>query len=78
MVCKNEVQNVYVTDKDRLTRFGFYYLETLFSAHDVRIIVVKDTTDTTLSELQQMELVEDLVSLIDSEPFLVEELKKRL
>ena len=54
MVCKNEVRNVYVTDKDRLTRFGFYYLETLFSAYDVKIIIVEDKTPL---ELKQRELV---------------------
>ena len=42
MVMKNEVRNVYVTYKDRLTRFGFHYLETVFLAHGVNIIVVKD------------------------------------
>lgn len=28
--------------KDRLTRFGYYYLETMFLAHNVNIIMVKD------------------------------------
>ena len=42
MVLRNEVRNVYVTYKDRLTRFGFRYLETMFSAHGVKIIVVRD------------------------------------
>ena len=63
MVCNNEVRNVYVTYKDRLTRFGFYYLETIFLAHDVRIIVVKDST---LNKSTQEELVDDMMSLIAS------------
>ena len=29
MVCQGKVRNVYVTFKDRLTRFGFRYLETV-------------------------------------------------
>ena len=63
MVCNNEVRNVYVTYKDRLTRFGFYYLETIFLAHDVKIIVVKDST---LNKSTQEELVDDMMSLIAS------------
>ena len=74
MVCNNEVRNVYVTYKDRLTRFGFYYLETIFLAHDVKIIVVKDST---LNKLTQEELVEDMISLIE-ENMKLEELENYL
>ena len=74
MVCNNEVRNVYVTYKDRLTRFGFYYLETIFLAHDVKIIVVKDST---LNKLTQEELVEDMISLIE-ENMKLEELEDYL
>ena len=42
MVCRGEVRNVYVTYKDRLTRLGFRYLETVFSAHGTAIIAVRD------------------------------------
>lgn len=63
MVCNNEVRNVYVTYKDRLTRFGFRYLETMFLAHNVNIIVLKDKgADKNVQE----ELVEDMMSLIAS------------
>lgn len=61
MICTNEVRNVYVTYKDRLTRFGFHYLETICLAHESNIIVIKDK----LSEKSiQEELVEDMMSLI--------------
>lgn len=63
MVANNEVKNVYVTYKDRLTRFGYHYLETMFLAHNVNIIVVKDeNADKSVQE----ELVEDMMSLIAS------------
>ena len=42
MVENNEVNRVFVTCRDRLTRFGFYYLESMFKAHGVEIVVVKD------------------------------------
>ena len=63
MVCRGEVRNVYVTYKDRLTRFGYRYLETIFELHGVSIIVVKD------SEVEKQvyeELVEDMLSLLTS------------
>lgn len=63
MVCNNEVRNVYVTYRDRLTRFGFRYLETMFLAHGVNIIIVKDTD---AEKNVQEELVEDIMSLMTS------------
>ena len=30
----DEVNRVFVTYRDRLTRFGFHYLETMFNAKD--------------------------------------------
>lgn len=63
MVCNGKVQNVYVTYKDRLTRFGFHYLETMFLAHGTSIIVVKDKEE---ERSVQEELVEDMMSLIAS------------
>ena len=63
MVCNDEVRNVYVTYKDRLTRFGYHYLETMFLPHNVNIIVVKDSH---AEKSVQEELVEDMMSLIAS------------
>ena len=63
MVANNEVRNVYVTYKDRLTRFGYHYLETMFLSHNVNIIVVKDEN---ANKSVQEELVEDMMSLIAS------------
>lgn len=63
MVCNNEVRNVYVTYEDRLTRFGFNYLSTMFEAHGVHIIVVKDEK---ANKSVQEEIVEDKMSLIAS------------
>ena len=63
MVCNDEIRNVYITYKDRLTRFGYNYLETMFLEHNVNIIVVKDeNADKSVQE----ELVEDMMSLIAS------------
>ena len=63
MVMDGEVNNVYVTYKDRLTRFGFHYLDAAFKAVGVEIIVVKDDNE---EKSVQEELVEDMMSLIAS------------
>lgn len=63
MVENNEVNRVFVTYRDRLTRFGFHYLESMFKAHGVEIIVVKDKDK---EKSVQEELVEDMMALIAS------------
>ncbi len=50
-----------VTYRDRLTRFGFHYLESMFKAHGVEIVVVKDKDK---EKSVQEELVEDMMALI--------------
>ena len=63
MISNQEVRNVYITYKDRLTRFGFNYLETMFNACGTSIIVLQDeSNEKTVHD----ELVEDMMSLIAS------------
>lgn len=45
MVMADEVNRVFVTCRDRLARFGFHYLETVFNAKGVEIVVVKQWAD---------------------------------
>jgi len=63
MVCQGKVRRVFVTYKDRLTRFGFHYLESVFQEHGVSIVVMKDTNE---EKTVQEELVEDMMALIAS------------
>lgn len=42
MVENNKVNRVFITYRDKLTKVGFHYLETMFKLHDVEIVVVKD------------------------------------
>ena len=63
MVMNDEVNRVFVTYRDRLTRFGFHYLETVFNAKSVEIVVVKQSTEETSVE---KELMNDMMSLIAS------------
>lgn len=41
MVMNNEVNRVFITDRDKLAQEGFHYLETVFNTKGVEIIEVK-------------------------------------
>lgn len=60
MVLQDKVDRIFVTYRDRLTRFGFNYLEKVCSYHNVKIIVVKDASE---EESIQKELTEDMMYL---------------
>lgn len=62
MVEKREVGAVIVAFKDRLTRFGFKYLERYFASHGVRIEVVNGEEPKDAYQ----ELIEDLIALVSS------------
>lgn len=57
-----EYGRILVTYEDRLTRFGFSYLERLFDHHGVTITVVEHETDKSAEQ----ELVGDLIKLVAS------------
>ena len=61
MISNHEVRNVYITYKDRLTRFGFNYLETMFNACGTSIIVLQDESN---KKTVHDEFVEDMISII--------------
>ena len=63
MVMNNEINRVFVTYRDRLTRFGFNYLKTMFNAKGVQIVIVKQQTEKMSVEA---ELMNDMMSLIAS------------
>lgn len=63
MVLTDKVNNIYITYKDRLTRFGYNYIETICKAKGVSIVVLQNDINTrTVHE----ELLEDMMSLITS------------
>ena len=63
MVMNDEVDRIFILYKDRLTRFGFNYLEQICNKYGTKIIVI-------LEEIQeksiQEELAEDIISIIHS------------
>ncbi|HDM88951.1 MAG TPA: IS607 family transposase [Candidatus Bathyarchaeota archaeon] len=61
-VVNGKVDVVVVSYKDRLTRFGFKYLEEFFNSHGVRIEVIFGEEPKDL----QPELIEDLIAIVSS------------
>ena len=53
---------ILITYEDRLTRFGFSYLERYFDCYGVTITIIDDETDKSAQE----ELVDDLITLVAS------------
>lgn len=63
LVMADKVNAIYITYRDRLTRFGFNYLKTIFSMKGVEIVVINDVNN---DKNCQEELVEDMMALIAS------------
>ena len=59
-VIERKIDKVYISYKDRLTRFGFDYFSNIFSLFGTKIEVV----NLTKEEDFQHELTEDLISII--------------
>jgi len=62
LVESGEVGKVITTHRDRLTRFGFKYLEQYFNSHGVEVEVIFDDEEKT----PEKELVEDLLAIVTS------------
>ena len=57
--CGN-VETIYITHKDRLTRFGFGYIEFICKLYQTNIVVLDDSENKTFED----ELTQDLISII--------------
>lgn len=61
-VISGKINKIYISFKDRLTRFGFDYFKNLFAKYDTQIIVLDELEES--SKTFQDELTEDLISII--------------
>ena len=59
---RTDYKYLIVENKDRLSRFGFYYIEKYLQSKGVEVIVVNQSTDISNED----ELMNDLVSVITS------------
>lgn len=60
MVLENKVNKIFISYKDRLSRFGFKYFENMFKKFNTEIIIL----NLTKEEDFQDELVNDFISII--------------
>jgi predicted site-specific integrase-resolvase len=60
MVTDYKVNKIFLTYKDRLSRFGFGYLENLFKKYNTEIIILNEDHNGTFEE----EMSQDLISII--------------
>ena len=63
MVQKGEVNRIFISYKDRLTRFGFNYIKRICDFHDVQIVIVSEEVN---HKSDSNELAEDIIALIHS------------
>lgn len=61
MILNDEVNRIFITHKERLTVFGFEYIEAICNHHDVEIIVMQSEQDNKSVE---QELEEDIKNLL--------------
>lgn len=57
---EGKIDTIFVTYKDRLTRFGFGYIESILSSLGTKIVIINATKEEDF----QQELTQDLVSII--------------
>lgn len=62
-VQRGRVNRIFITYKDRLTRFGFNYLQEICKFHNTSVIPI---SNEILENSIQEELVEDLIAIIHS------------
>lgn len=58
-ITQNKISKVVISHKDRLTRFGFGYLETIFKMYNTEIEIINLEDDKSFQE----ELTEDLIAI---------------
>ena len=59
-IISGTVNKVVISNRDRLTRFGYGYLKSLFDRYNCEIIEVNLTEDKTFEQ----ELTDDLIAII--------------
>ena len=60
LVIENKISKIYISYKDRLTRFGFDYFRNLFSMYGTEIVILNASKEEDF----QQELTQDLISVI--------------
>ena len=62
MIIQGEVELLVIENKDRLVRFGYEILESIFKYFGTKILVLNDIIE---NKSYEQELTEDLISIIN-------------
>ena len=63
MIQNDKVNRVFITHKDRLTRFGFNYIKRICDFHNVEMVITSEAENT---KTESEGLAEDIIALIHS------------
>lgn len=61
-IIKEKIDTVYISFKDRLTRFGFDYLKNIFAKYNTKIEILNENDSTNIDF--NVELANDIISII--------------
>ncbi len=61
-IIQRKINTIYISYKDRLTRFGFDYLKNIFALYNTRIEVLNENDSTNIDF--NVELANDIISII--------------
>ena len=67
MILNDEVNRIFITQKERLIGFGFEYIEAICDHHDVEIIVIQTEEDNKSAEQELAEDIKSLLATLDKE-----------
>ncbi len=67
MILNDEVNRIFITHKERLTRFGFEYIEAICNHHNVEIVVIQSEQDNKSVEQELEEDIKNLLATLNKE-----------
>ena len=67
MILNDEVNRIFITHKERLTRFGLEYIEAICNHHDVEIIVMQSEQDNKSVEQELEKDIKRLLATLNKE-----------
>ena len=67
MILNDEINRVFITHKERLTRFGFEYIESICNHHNVEIVIMQSEQDDKSVKQELTEDIKNLLATLDKE-----------
>ena len=67
MILNDEVNRIFITYKERLTRFGFEYIESICNHHNVKIVIMQSEQNNKSVEQELEEYIKSLLALLNKE-----------